>query len=104
GVGVGEAVEVPGVDEGGNERAALRRPVAILDGQRDVADVEVEGVAVQQQEERRHEDEYGQRPPIARDLAQLLAGDGQRLMHVYPRGFAPRTPQRARRSTPRRDR
>ena len=44
-----------------------------------MADVEVQRVAVDQQEERRHEEQDEQRPPIAADLPQLLARDGQRL-------------------------
>ena len=84
GVDVGHAIEVAGVDERRDQRAALRRTVAVLDGQRDVPDVEVERVAVEQQEERRHEHEDQQRPPIARDLPQLLAVDGERLHHARP--------------------
>ena len=40
---------------------------------RDVPDVEVQRVAVEQQEERRHEHQDHQRAPVAADLPQLLA-------------------------------
>src|SRR6185436_15658303 len=48
-------------------------------GQRDVADVEVEGVAVQQQEEHRDEQQDHQRAAIPRDLPELLHGNGKCL-------------------------
>ena len=41
-----DEIEVAGVDEGRHELAALRRPVVVFHRQRDVADVEVQGVAV----------------------------------------------------------
>ncbi len=65
-------VEVAGVDEGRDQRPALGRAVAVVHGQADVADVEVEGVAVEQQEERRDEEQDEQRAAIARDLPDLL--------------------------------
>ena len=75
-------VEVPGVDEGGDDAATLWRTVTVLDDELDVADVEVQRVAVQQQEERRHEDEDRQRAPIAIDLAKFLPVNGERLGHA----------------------
>ena len=78
---VGHEVEVARVDEGGDHLAAGAAAVVVLHGQTDVADVEVERVAVDEQEERRHEEQDQQGPPVAPDLAQLLAGDGQHFPH-----------------------
>ena len=46
--------------------------IAILHGQRHVADVEVQRVAEQEQEEHRNEQQNQQAPPIAADLPQFL--------------------------------
>ena len=48
-------VEVPRIQERRHQRPALRAVVAIFDGERHVLDVEVQGVAVQEQEEHRDE-------------------------------------------------
>ena len=79
---IGDEIEVAGVDERRHQGAALGRPVAIVDRQRDVADVPVQRVAVQQQEERGNEQQDGKRPPVADDLADLLAADGESLPHA----------------------
>src|SRR5437870_199321 len=76
-----DEIEVAGVDERGDERPAFGRAIAVVDGQPDVPDVEVERIAVQQEEERRHEQQNRQRPAIANDLPKLLATDGDRLAH-----------------------
>ena len=83
-------VEVGGPDERRRSSARLSaEPIAILDGQRDVPDVEVERVAVQEQEERRDEEQDEQRPAVAPDLPQLLDGDGPDRAHAaLPRSSA----------------
>ena len=58
-----------GVHEGRDEPPALGRVVAVLDRQPHVLDVEVERVAVEQQEEDRDEQQDHQRPPVARGSA-----------------------------------
>src|SRR2546421_4748057 len=79
---VGYVIEIARVDERRHERTTLGRGIAILDGERDVADVPVERVAVQQEEERRNENEDQQRAPIAPDLPQLFAAYRERLRHA----------------------
>ena len=107
----GDQIEVAGVDERRHQRAALGRAVAVLDRERDVPDVEVQRVAVEQQEERRHEDQDRQRAAVAADLAQLLPVDRERLRSCgrlrapsrRRRGTRPRATARPRRcSRPRR--
>ena len=80
----GGEVEVAGVDEGRDQRAALGRAVAVLDRERDVADVEVQRVTEDQQEERRHERQDQQRAAIAADLPQLLSRTA-RIVVTRPR-------------------
>ncbi len=78
----GGEVKIAGVDERGDDGAALRGSVAILDRERDVPDVEVQRVAVQQQEECRNEQQDQQRAAVAQDLPQLLPVDRQGLPHA----------------------
>ena len=61
---------------------------------RDVADVEVQRIAVEQQEERGDEQQDQQRAPVARDLPQLLAADGERLAHACARARSRSTTSR----------
>ena len=79
---IGGEIEVSGIDERRDQRATLARPVAILDGEPDVTDVEVERIAVEQQEHRRHEQQDQQRPPVAADLPELLHRHGDGLPHA----------------------
>ena len=81
---VGGELEVAGLDERVHQLAARLRAIVVVDGELDVLHVEVERIAVQQQEERRHEQQHHQRTAIARDLAELLAADGERLTHARP--------------------
>src|SRR5439155_16336578 len=81
-VGVRDAIEVTRIHERGDERAALRSRIAILDGKRDVPDVPVEGIAVEQQEKRRHEDDRRQGAAIAQDLAQFLPVNREGFTHA----------------------
>ena len=55
--------------------------IAIVDRDPHVADVPVERVAVQQQEEDRQHQQDDERAPIAHDLTELLAGNGKSLAH-----------------------
>ena len=99
-----DQVEVAGIDERRDERPALRRAIAVVDGEPDVADVEIQRVTVEQQHEQGHEQQRHQRPRIACDLAELLACDGGDLPHVSRplpprRGTRPRATAAPARST-----
>ena len=78
---VGDEIEVARVDERRDEGAAVGRSVAVLDGQPHVADVEVQRVAVEQQEHGRHEQQDHQREPVTPDLTQLLTCHRHDLAH-----------------------
>ena len=82
---IGSELEVSGIDERVHQLAAGLRTIVVLHGKLNVLHVEAERIAVQQQEERRHEQQHHQRAAIARDLAELLAADGERLTHARPR-------------------
>ena len=77
---VGHQVEVGRVDEatprGRGSAALLSRSCT---ARPDVAHVEVDGVAVEQQHQRRQAEQHGQAQGVARGLAQLLARDGPDL-------------------------
>ena len=75
-------IEVARVDERRHDRAALHRPVLVVDRDADVADVPAERVAEQDQKEGRQEQQDHQGAPVARDLAKLLPTYGQRLPHA----------------------
>src|SRR5690606_35812727 len=74
-------VEVGRAVEGGDDLPTRLRLVAVFDGQAHVPDVEVERVAVQEQEERRYDDENHERPPVPADLPQLLHRDRDDAVH-----------------------
>ena len=75
----GREIEVAGVDERRDERAALGRAVAVLDAERDVPDVEVQRVAVEQQEERRARTPGSAASAGRARSAAAPSGDRQRL-------------------------
>jgi hypothetical protein len=62
-------IEVARIDEAGDHVAAGRAAIVVLDGDADIADVEVQCVAVDQQEERRDEQQDEERAPVAADSA-----------------------------------
>ena len=63
--GISHQGEVTGVHERRDQLTAFGAAILIVDEQANVADVEIQGVTEDQQDERRHEQQDHQRPPIA---------------------------------------
>ncbi len=75
-------IEVRRPNEGGDEPPALFRVIAVLDRERDVPDVEVQRVPVQEQEEDRDEQQNQEAPAVAPDLPQFLHRDSRDASHA----------------------
>ena len=63
------------------ELAALLGPILIKHGDRDVLHIKRQRVAVDHQQQARHQDQQPQRERVSPDLAELLVENGEEASH-----------------------